>query len=117
FSNKQFSSKQTSAIQKAEYLLDVNNWTQEERKMIEVWNHRAASYYANMQEQFDDGFEQGIEKGIEQGIEQKTQEVLNSLLQVGISDENIALVMKMPIEKVRELRKSLVSEEGIEYGV
>ncbi|HFI0507627.1 TPA: Rpn family recombination-promoting nuclease/putative transposase [Streptococcus suis] len=109
FSNKQFSSKQTSAIQKAEYLLDVNNWTQEERKMIEVWNHRAASYYANMQEQFDDGFEQGME--------QKTQEVLNSLLQVGISDENIALVMKMPIEKVRELRKSLVSEEGAEYGI
>ncbi|HFU4039838.1 TPA: hypothetical protein ACGO0G_001602, partial [Streptococcus suis] len=109
FSNKQFSSKQTSAIQKAEYLLDVNNWTQEERKMIEVWNHRAASYYANMQEQFDDGFEQGME--------QKTQEVLNSLLQVGISDENIALVMKMPIEKVRELRKSLVSEEGTEYGI
>ncbi|NQN54281.1 Rpn family recombination-promoting nuclease/putative transposase, partial [Streptococcus suis] len=125
FSNKKFSSKQTSAIQKAEYLLDVNNWTQEERKMIEVWNHRAASYYANMQERYDegvedgfeDGFEQGIEKGIEQGIEQKTQEVLNSLLQVGISDENIALVMKIPIEKVRELRKSLVSEEGAEYGI
>ncbi|HFI0481651.1 TPA: hypothetical protein ACGOY0_001969, partial [Streptococcus suis] len=129
FSNKQFSSKQTSAIQKAEYLLDVNNWTQEERKMIEVWNHRAASYYANMQERYDegveDGFEQGIEKGIkqgiekgiEQGIEQKTQEVLNSLLQVGISDENIALVMKMPIEKVRELRKSIVSEDGAEYGI
>ncbi|HFI0127210.1 TPA: Rpn family recombination-promoting nuclease/putative transposase [Streptococcus suis] len=121
FSNKQFSSKQTSAIQKAEYLLDVNNWTQEERKMIEVWNHRAASYYANMQEQYDegveDGFEKGIKQGIEQGIEQKTQEVLNSLLQVGISDENIALVMKMPIEKVRELRKSLVSEEGAEYGI
>ncbi|HEM3717870.1 TPA: hypothetical protein U1D18_001581 [Streptococcus suis] len=88
-----------------------------ESKLELIHMQRAASYYANMQEQFDDGFEQGIEKGIEQGIEQKTQEVLNSLLQVGISDENIALVMKMPIEKVRELRKSLVSEEGIEYGV
>ncbi|HGA1494651.1 TPA: hypothetical protein ACIRLG_001864, partial [Streptococcus suis] len=76
-----------------------------------------ASYYANMQERYDEGVEDGFEKGIEQGIEQKTQEVLNSLLQVGISDKNIALVMKMPIEKVRELRKSLVSEEGIEYGV
>ncbi|MGQ7359327.1 hypothetical protein ACTGVN_02685 [Streptococcus suis] len=84
-----------------------------ESKLELIHMHRAASYYANMQEQFDDGFEQGIEKG----IEQKTQEVLNSLLQVGISDENIALVMKMPIEKVRELRKSLVSEEGAEYGI
>ncbi|HEM3703314.1 TPA: hypothetical protein U1D11_001853 [Streptococcus suis] len=82
--------------------------------------HRAASYYANMQERYDegveDGFEQGVEKGIEQGIEQKTQEVLNSLFQVGISDENISLVMKMPIEKVGELRKSKVSDEGAEYG-
>ncbi|HFI0040301.1 TPA: hypothetical protein ACGOTH_000733 [Streptococcus suis] len=71
--------------------------------------HRAASYYANMQEQFEDGFEQGME--------QKTQEVLNSLLQVGISDEDISLVMKIPIEKVRELRKSIVSDEGAEYGI
>ncbi|HFI0325770.1 TPA: hypothetical protein ACGO3U_001414 [Streptococcus suis] len=84
-----------------------------ESKLELIHMHRAASYYANMQEQFDDGFEQGIEKG----IEQKTQEVLNTLLQVGISDENIALVMKMPIEKVRELRKRLVSEEGTEYGI
>ncbi|HFI0114175.1 TPA: hypothetical protein ACGO7C_001832 [Streptococcus suis] len=96
-----------------------------ESRLELIHMHRAASYYANMQERYDegvedgfeDGFEQGIEKGIEQGIEQKTQEVLNSLLQVGISDENISLVMKMPIEQVRELRKSIVSEEGAEYGV
>ncbi|MCK3881869.1 hypothetical protein HCC13_05765 [Streptococcus suis] len=88
-----------------------------ESKLELIHMHRAASYYANMQERYDEGVEDGFEKGIEQGIEQKTQEVLNSLLQVGISDENIALVMKMPIEKVRELRKSIVSEEGIEYGV
>ncbi|MDW8680785.1 hypothetical protein Q7W17_01425 [Streptococcus suis] len=88
-----------------------------ESKLELIHMHRAASYYANMQERYDEGVEDGFEKGIEQGIEQKTQEVLNSLLQVGISDENIALVMKMPIEKVRELRKSLVSEEGIEYGI
>ncbi|HFI0043150.1 TPA: hypothetical protein ACGO8N_001730 [Streptococcus suis] len=88
-----------------------------ESKLELIHMHRAASYYANMQEQYDEGVEEGFEKGIKQGIKQKTQEVLNSLLQVGISDENIALVMKMPIEKVRELRKSIVSEEGIEYGV
>ncbi|HFI0333721.1 TPA: hypothetical protein ACGO5V_002116 [Streptococcus suis] len=92
-----------------------------ESKLELIHMHRAASYYANMQEQFEEGYEEGVEdgfeQGIEKGIEQKTQEVLNSLLQLGISDENIALVMKMPIEKVRELRKSIVSEEGTEYGV
>ncbi|HFR3538383.1 TPA: hypothetical protein ACHVCJ_000912 [Streptococcus suis] len=86
-------------------------------KLELIHMHRAASYYANMQERYDEGVEDGFEQGIEKGIEQKTQEVLNSLLQVGISDENISLVMKMPIEKVRELRKSKVSEEGAEYGI
>ncbi|HFU4460671.1 TPA: hypothetical protein ACGPAL_002178 [Streptococcus suis] len=88
-----------------------------ESKLELIHMHRAASYYADMQERYDEGVEDGFEQGIEKGIEQKTQEVLTSLFQVGISDENIALVMKMPIEKVRELRKSLVSEEGAEYGI
>ncbi|HFI0123111.1 TPA: Rpn family recombination-promoting nuclease/putative transposase [Streptococcus suis] len=120
FSNKEFSFKQTSAIQKAEYLLDVNNWTQEERTMIDTWNRNAASYYETMQERFEEGYEEGVEdgyeKGIEKGAEQKTQEVLISLFRVGMSDENISLVLKMPIEQVRVLRKDIVTEEGHEHG-
>ncbi|MGU8015892.1 Rpn family recombination-promoting nuclease/putative transposase [Streptococcus suis] len=109
FSNKQFSTEQTSAIKKAEYLLDINNWTQEERTMIDTWNRNAASYYETMQERY--------EKGIEKGAEQKTQEVLTSLFQVGMSDENISLVLKIPIEQVRVLRKDTVTEEGHEHGI
>ncbi|HFR3587879.1 TPA: hypothetical protein ACHVDC_001704 [Streptococcus suis] len=90
--------------------------------------HRAASYYETMQERFEEGYEEGVEdgyekgmkkgmeKGIEKGAEQKTQEVLISLFQVGMSDENISLVLKIPIEQVRVLRKDTVTEEGHEHG-
>ncbi|HFI0214754.1 TPA: hypothetical protein ACGO10_000500 [Streptococcus suis] len=82
--------------------------------------HRAASYYETMQEHFEEGYEEGVEdgfeKGIEKGAEQKTQEVLTSLFQVGMSDENISLVLKIPIEQVRVLRKDTVTEEGHEHG-
>ncbi|MGO0052223.1 hypothetical protein PWH33_03430 [Streptococcus suis] len=78
--------------------------------------HRAASYYETMQERFEEGYEEGVEDGYEKGAEQKTQEVLISLFQVGMSDENISLVLKMPIEQVRVLRKDIVTEEGHEHG-
>ncbi|HFI0457839.1 TPA: Rpn family recombination-promoting nuclease/putative transposase [Streptococcus suis] len=109
FSNKQFSSKQTSAIQKAEYLLDVNNWTQEERKMIEVWNHRAASYYANMQEQFDDGFEQGIDA--------EKIDTLKRMLKANLTDEMIAIATEFTVEQVAAYRSQFQMETGVEHGL
>ncbi|HFI0144619.1 TPA: hypothetical protein ACGPBJ_001521 [Streptococcus suis] len=94
--------------------------------------HRVASYYETMQERFEEGYEEGvedgyekgmkkgmekgIEKGIEKGAEQKTQEVLTSLFQVGMSDEDISLVLKIPIEQVRVLRKDTVTEKSPKYG-
>ncbi|HFI0450996.1 TPA: hypothetical protein ACGOY4_000972 [Streptococcus suis] len=113
FSNKQFSSKQTSAIQKAEYLLDVNNWTQEERKMIEVWNHRAASYYANMQERYDEG----VEDGFEQGIDAEKIDTLKRMLKANLTDEMIAIATEFTVEQVAAYRSQFQIEEGIEYGV
>ncbi|HFI0055614.1 TPA: hypothetical protein ACGORU_001963 [Streptococcus suis] len=70
--------------------------------------HRAASYYETMQERYEEGFEKGAE--------QKTQEVLTSLFQVGMSDEDISLVLKIPIEQVRMLRKDIVTEKSPKYG-
>ncbi|HFI0470562.1 TPA: hypothetical protein ACGOXG_001712 [Streptococcus suis] len=70
--------------------------------------HRAASYYETMQERYEEGFEKGAE--------QKTHEVLTSLFQVGMSDEDISLVLKIPIEQVRMLRKDIVAEKGPKHG-
>ncbi|WP_105124880.1 hypothetical protein [Streptococcus suis] len=78
--------------------------------------HHAASYYETMQERFEEGYEEGVEDGFEKGAEQKTQEVLTSLFQVGMSDEDISLVLKIPIEQVRMLRKDIVTEKSPKYG-
>ncbi|HFI0206301.1 TPA: Rpn family recombination-promoting nuclease/putative transposase, partial [Streptococcus suis] len=105
FSNKKFSSKQTSAIQKAEYLLDVNNWTQEERKMIEVWNHRAASYYANMQERYDEG------------VDAEKIDTMKRMIKANLTDEMIAIATEFTVEQVAVFRSQFQIEEGTEYGV
>ncbi|MDW8714251.1 hypothetical protein Q7W14_05540 [Streptococcus suis] len=120
FSNKQFSTEQTSAIQKAEYLLDINHWTQEERTMIDTWNHRAASYYETMQERFEEGYEEGVEdgfeKGIEQGIDAEKLDTLKRMLKANMSDDMIAIATEFTVEQVATYRSRFQLEEGHGHG-
>ncbi|WP_024376247.1 hypothetical protein [Streptococcus suis] len=111
FANRKFSQKQTRAIQKAEYLLNIKNWTREEQEMIHTWNRNAANYFETMQIKY----EEGQKEGVKIGIEQKTQEILLAMFQAGNSDENIALVMNIPIEEVKVLRKKISLKEWGEY--
>ncbi len=113
FSNKQFSTEQTSAIQKAEYLLDINNWTQEERTMIDTWNHRAASYYETMQERFEEGYEEGVEKG----IDAEKLDTIKRMLKANVSDDMIAIATDFTVEQVVAYRSQFQREEGPGYGV
>ncbi len=110
FANRKFSQKQTRAIQKAEYLLNIKNWTREEQEMIHTWNRNAANYFETMQIKYEEGQEEGIKKG----IELKTQEILLAMFQAGNSDENIALVLNIPIEEVISLRKKSSLNESAE---
>ncbi|HEM6136528.1 TPA: Rpn family recombination-promoting nuclease/putative transposase [Streptococcus suis] len=105
FANRKFSQKQTSAIQKAEYLLDVNNWTQEERKMIEVWNHRAASYYANMQERYDEG------------VDAEKIDTMKRMIKANLTDEMIAIATEFTVEQVAAYRSQSQIDDGTEYGI
>ncbi|HFI0159832.1 TPA: hypothetical protein ACGOSR_002092, partial [Streptococcus suis] len=70
--------------------------------------HRAASYYANMQERYDegveDGFEQGVEKGIEQGIDAEKIDTLKRMLKANLSDEMITIATEFTVEKVAVYR-------------
>ncbi|HEL2383749.1 TPA: hypothetical protein TZS71_001526 [Streptococcus suis] len=117
FSNKQFSTEQTSAIQKAEYLLDINNWTQEERTMIDTWNHRAASYYETMQERFEEGYEEGVEDGFEKGIDAEKLDTIKRMLKANVSDDMIAIATDFTVEQVVAYRSQFQREEGPGYGV
>ncbi|HFI0048220.1 TPA: hypothetical protein ACGOTN_000582 [Streptococcus suis] len=79
-----------------------------ESKLELIHIHRAASYYANMQERYDegveDGFEQGVEKGIEQGIDAEKIDTLKRMLKANLSDEMIAIATEFTVEQVAAYR-------------
>ncbi|HFU3800024.1 TPA: hypothetical protein ACGO0I_001051 [Streptococcus suis] len=65
--------------------------------------YRAASYYANMQEQFDDGFEQGIDA--------EKIDTLKRMLNADLSDEMIAIATEFTVEQVAAYRSQIQSVE------
>ncbi|HEM2751887.1 TPA: hypothetical protein U0601_000847 [Streptococcus suis] len=86
------------------------------------YRRNAANYFETMQvkyeegfdEGYDEGFDEGQEEGVKKGIELKTQEILLAMFQAGNSDENISLVMNIPIEEVISLRKKSSLNESAE---
>ncbi|HEM6372037.1 TPA: hypothetical protein U2D20_001243 [Streptococcus suis] len=58
--------------------------------------HRAASYYANMQEQFDDGFEQGMDA--------EKIGTMKRMLKANLTDEMIAIAAEFTVEQVAVFR-------------
>lgn len=51
----------------------------------------------------EDGFEEGQRVGIQQGIQQGQTAYLKKMLRNGMSEEQIAFVLEIPIEQVREI--------------
>ncbi|MFJ8099801.1 hypothetical protein [Lysinibacillus sp. NPDC096212] len=47
------------------------------------------------------------QEGIEQGIEQTIKQIISGLIETGADDEWIAKVSKLPITKIKEIRKEL----------
>ncbi|HFI0450721.1 TPA: hypothetical protein ACGOY4_000694 [Streptococcus suis] len=71
-----------------------------ESKLELIHMHRSASYYANMQEQFDDGFEQGIA----QGIDAEKIDTMKRMIKANLTDEMIAIATEFTVEKVAVYR-------------
>ncbi|MGE7945265.1 hypothetical protein [Lysinibacillus sp. NPDC093688] len=54
-----------------------------------------------------EGFKQGFEQGFKQGFEQGVKQIITGLIEKGVEDEWIAEVAKLPVAKIREIRKEL----------
>ncbi|MGE8003521.1 hypothetical protein [Lysinibacillus sp. NPDC093216] len=54
-----------------------------------------------------EGFEQGFKEGFKQGFEQGRKQIITGLIETGADDEWIAKVSKLPITKIKEIRKEL----------
>ncbi len=63
-----------------------------------------------LQKGLEQGLQQGIQQGIQQGAQQKAREIAISLLKEEIPVETIARSVKLPIEEILELQKSLSKE-------
>ncbi|HEM6191439.1 TPA: hypothetical protein U2C48_002122 [Streptococcus suis] len=80
-----------------------------ESKLELIRMHRAASYYANMQEQFEDGFEQGIDA--------EKIDTLKRMLKANLSEEMIAIATEFTVEQVAAYRSQSQIDDGTEYGI
>ncbi|HFI0042235.1 TPA: hypothetical protein ACGO8N_000458 [Streptococcus suis] len=76
-----------------------------ESKLELIHMHRAASYYANMQERYDEG------------VDAEKIDTLKRMLNADLSDEMIAIATEFTVEQVAVFRSQFQIEEGTEYGI
>ena len=57
-----------------------------------------------------EALQQGLQQGIQQGLQQKAEEVAIELFQTDLPPEKIAKYVKLPLEKVLELQKTITVE-------
>ncbi|HFI0114547.1 TPA: hypothetical protein ACGO1U_002065 [Streptococcus suis] len=76
-----------------------------ESKLELIHMHRAASYYANMQERYDEG------------VDTEKIDTMKRMIKANLTDEMIAIATEFTVEQVAAYRSQSQIEEGTEYGV
>ena len=67
FGNKQYTSEPDDVLVQADNLLNLRNWTKEEKRMYDEATRQQDHYWASLTYAQEEGMRLGIEKGIEQG--------------------------------------------------
>ncbi|HEM6265865.1 TPA: hypothetical protein U2C71_001075 [Streptococcus suis] len=88
-----------------------------ESKLELIHIHRAASYYANMQERYDEGVEDGFEQGVEKGIDTEKIDTMKRMIKANLTDEMIAIATEFTVEQVAAYRSQSQIDDGTEYGI
>jgi len=68
FGNKQYTSEPDDVLVQADNLLNLRNWSKEEKRMYDEMTRQQDHYWASLTYAQEEGIRQGIEQGIEQGI-------------------------------------------------
>ncbi|HEM5996725.1 TPA: hypothetical protein U2B30_000094 [Streptococcus suis] len=76
-----------------------------ESRLELIHMHRAASYYANMQERYDEG------------VDAEKIDTLKRMLKANLSDEMIAIATEFTVEQVAAYRSQSQIDDGTEYGI
>ena len=93
FGNKQYTSEPGEIIDQADDLLNVRNWTKEEKDMYDErtrqLDHQWATYAYAREEGIEYGMAQGIERGRAEGIEQGRVSEVIDLVKEGLLTKEI----------------------------
>lgn len=81
-----------------------------EQNAYEDYMHDLASYerdyLVNLRISREEGREEGLAQGREQGREEALKDMVANMISLGMPDESIAAVTKLPMEVIASMRKS-----------
>ncbi|MGQ7357545.1 hypothetical protein ACTGWZ_00225 [Streptococcus suis] len=81
-----------------------------ESRLELIHMHQAASYYANMQERYDEGVD-------DEGVDAEKIDTMKRMIKANLTDEMIAIATEFTVEQVAVFRSQFQIEEGTEYGI
>ncbi|MBY4985011.1 hypothetical protein ACTGY2_01305 [Streptococcus suis] len=76
-----------------------------ESRLELIHMHRAASYYANMQERYDEG------------VDAEKIDTMKRMIKANLTDEMIAIATEFTVEQVAAYRSQSQIDDGTEYGI
>ena len=86
FGNKPFTHQPGNIIRKADRILDVKEWSKEDKAMFDEyirawdgWNAHLAYVQEAKEQAKEQGIEQGLQQGLQQGIAQEREKTINML--------------------------------------
>ena len=92
FGNKQYTSKPDDVLVQADNLLNLRNWSKEEKRMYDEVTRQQDHYWASLAYAQEEGMRLGIEQGIEQGIEEGRAEGREQGIEEGRAEAVITLM-------------------------
>ena len=99
FGNKQYTSEPDDVLIQADNLLNLRNWSEEEKRMYDEVTRQQDHLWASLTYAQEEGMRLGIEQGIEQGRAEGIEEAVITLMKNGyISAEVAAAQLKVNIE-------------------
>ena len=102
FGNKQYTSKPDDVLIQADNLLNLRNWSKEEKRMYDEVTRQQDHYWASLAYAQEEGMRLGIEQGIKRGKEQERNTLISLIKDGYISAEVAAEKLNISIEELDE---------------
>ena len=118
FGNKKYTSEPGEVIDQADNLLNVRNWTKEEKDMYDErtrqLDHQWATYAYAREEGIEYGMQRGMEQGMKQGMEQGIEQGMEQGMEQGKIGTIVSLVKEGIIAKEVGAEKLNITEQEFE---